>query len=258
VYENDINYYEPADKIESYECPIHHHSYLCAKTLASQPRLHGRHLFGKKVSTGKAKGGASMRRYFLLLASIVFFPNLSQAQYPCWDHETKGESQYPEIDSKCVQTKYETDRASFFAQVPGSQVPVKDDNDPVCTDFPVKVTCRRLCGDLPAGKEPGNLGPQGIEPGGWARFEQHLEVFPKGDHYRVCIRLKNWANESLGKGTPKYFSYSVLYTNPPEPSPAPNPPKELSKSWTPLPLLRLLGIGSLGVGSTLRAWATRR
>lgn len=94
-------------------------------------------------------------------------------------------------------------------------------------------------------------------------FEQHLEVFNKGDHYRVCLRLRNWANESLGKGTPKYFSYRVNYAAPP-PTAAPptaaakTPPKELPKklppSGSPLPLLGLLGIGLLILGSTLRLW----
>jgi hypothetical protein len=204
-------------------------------------------------------------RLFVGVAGLVLLGS-ANAQLPCWDHEAKGDSQYPEIDSKCVQSTYGEDRATFSAQVPGSQVSVRNDNDPVCVDLPPKVTCRRLCGDLPAGKQPGALGPQGITPGGWSRFEQHLEVFPKGDHYRVCLRLKNWANASLGKGTPKYFSYSVMYAaaTPPKSTPEPKnlssvqsegnsaAPKELPKSASPLPWVALLGLVATAAGVSMR------
>jgi nucleoid-associated protein YgaU len=148
-----------------------------------------------------------------LLLVIAMTPRPAIAQQPCWDTESKGNSQYPEIDSKCVTTNYSSDRADFSAEVPGPQFkPDQGDNDPGCADAPAKVSCRTLCGDLPPNKQPGALGPQGIIPGGWARFEQHLMSFPRGNHYRVCLRLKNWAYTNLmGSGTPKRFNFTVMY-----------------------------------------------
>ena len=136
------------------------------------------------------------------------------AQNPCWDHELKGDSQYPEVDSKCVRSKYSSDRAEFSAEVPGPQFrPASGDNDHTCVDAPATSTCRTLCGDLAPNEQPGGLGQQGIVPPDYALFEQHLMVFNKGNHYRVCLRLKNWAFTSLlGSGTPKRFIFTVLYS----------------------------------------------
>jgi nucleoid-associated protein YgaU len=154
---------------------------------------------------------------FFSVLVISAMPKTALAQQPCWNTDAKGNSQYPEIDSKCVATNSSLDRTEFSADVPGPQFkPDQGDNDPVCVDAPAKVTCRTLCGDLPPNKQPGGLGPQGIIPGGWARFEQHLMTFAHGNQYRVCLRLKNWAFTSLmGSGTPKRFVFTVIYATTP-------------------------------------------
>lgn len=151
----------------------------------------------------------------LLLIVTVSTPICAQQPLPCWDHELKGDSQYPEVDSKCVRSDYtQADRATFMAQIPGSQFkPKKGDNDPVCRDVPAVVTCRTICGDLPAGKRAGGVDPnsESILPGGYARFEQHLQVYPSGNHDHVCLRVKNWAHARLLQGTAKDFRFSVVY-----------------------------------------------
>jgi hypothetical protein len=72
---------------------------------------------------------------------------------------------------------------------------------------PAAATCLR-------GKKPGTVIGKGIVPADYAPFEDPLLTFDKGDHVRVCMKIKNWANSGPLRGTRKTFVYTVNYANP--------------------------------------------
>ncbi|MCU1299882.1 MAG: Peptidoglycan-binding lysin domain protein [Candidatus Sulfotelmatobacter sp.] len=159
---------------------------------------------------------------------ILAFTAKANSQDPCplSNGDGRTNSQYPELEApRCVTVQQGADSTTIWGSISGSRWPTKSD-DPVCGDAQWEVVCRRICGDLPSGKQAGSLVGTGITPGGWARFEEHLEVFDKGDHQRVCLRAKNWANETrLSWGPVKSFVYTVKWAQPPPPPP-PVWPKE--------------------------------
>jgi hypothetical protein len=168
------------------------------------------------------------------MTSVVCAGARAHAQNPCTDIGSRENPEYPEAASHCTSVRHTPPSAptstTISATVPGAQQPTTD-TDPECGG-PLKltVTCRRICGDLPAGKQPDRVTSTIISPPEYARFAD-FEAFPKGDHVRVCHRVKNWANEGFLKGTSKVFSFTVSYKQAPVAPPAapkkkkPAPPK---------------------------------
>jgi hypothetical protein len=145
----------------------------------------------------------------LFVIVVVGYPRLLGQAY-CEDAGSTGPKEYPEMASKCTLVRQGVTRTTISARFLGPQLRANK-SDPVCS-YPAKtVTCRRLCGDLPEGKTPGAVVEKGILPPSFARFEDNLETFPKGDHWRVCMRVKNWANGGLNKGEYRTFRYSLDY-----------------------------------------------
>lgn len=134
--------------------------------------LHGQHddpsleLWGRTKVTNAIDSTAglvraSMRKLTrcILLGSVVALVLVASrpayAQNPGWDHEAKPNADYPEIDSKCVHSDYSSDGAKSTAEVPGPGMKPGSDPDPICNGLDSSVgtvTCRLMCGDLPAGK----------------------------------------------------------------------------------------------------------
>src|SRR6266849_7930775 len=148
---------------------------------------------------------------FLVFAAFWISRGNAQNTCPFKNGDNRLNSQYPEIDSSCVHVQQNKDNVLIWSDIPGSKKRThsKTSTVPVCTDIAWQVTCRRICGDLPPGKHPTEQVEKGITPPGYAQFEDKLETFVVGDHTRVCMRVRNWANKEPGVGTVKTFTFRV-------------------------------------------------
>lgn len=168
-----------------------------------------------------------MRPPLLSAISILLLANVALAQTSgsyCYDANAAGNAEYPEMDSKCTVVTEGTTETRISAKFLGPQVAAKVP-DPFCASLATDVVCRRICGDLPRGKKPGGTLSLSFSPPSFARFGER-EDFDRGDHFRVCYRVKNWANAGFNKGQERTFTFSVGYQlePPTQPGPASGPP----------------------------------
>jgi hypothetical protein len=148
-----------------------------------------------------------------IIAGTIFLLTVMLAAYGQQYCEQVGSTkprEYPEMDSKCTMVQQGEDRTTISARFLGPQIRTNS-SDPTCSFPATDVKCRRICGDLPKGKKPGKVIQKGISPDSDARFEDNLETFRRGDHWRVCMRVRNWANSGLNSKEYRLFSYSVDY-----------------------------------------------
>lgn len=113
--------------------------------------------------------------------------------------------EYPEIPSTVA---YGPGYVSVWGEVYGSYLRT-DSVDPGCDE--IHAICRRICGDLPPGKEVGRVSGVGISPPDYARSVGDPEVY-RNKVVRVCMRVKNW-----GTNTRKTFAFTVRYAEVPDP-----------------------------------------
>lgn len=173
-----------------------------------------------------------MLNLVLFLAGLLLMTGTTVFAQPglCEDIGSESNSEYPEIDSKCVGVTKGPTQTNIFAQYRGPQFGTKS-SDPVCSSIATDVRCRRICGDLPAGKEPDDAHiVKSINPPNFARYDL-FESFHVGDHYRVCYRTKNWANDGINNGQARTFAFSVPYKQA-SGAAAPQPQKAKSTSKT--------------------------
>ena len=110
--------------------------------------------------------------------------------------EARDNPDYPELVYPDVLAPiYSGNVMTLVGSVPGLTFPA-DGHDPRCFD-PVYLrgsNCKRICGNLPAGKRFVRV-IGGSVSHGWARFAE-TEVYNATNPVRVCIRCKNWAQHT--------------------------------------------------------------
>lgn len=156
-------------------------------------------------------------RFLLLVVLLAPLVSARAATY-CDDANDDNGSPYLTMDSKCTLVTYDSVGTHISASVKGPQT----DHSPLgqtCAKgvggiSNPAVTCRRICGDLPNGKTPGNPTNVGIAPSSPHASIDMFEVYPAHEgHWTVCARVRNWHNEGLNQGKPLIFAFTVPYTN---------------------------------------------